>query len=65
FILTHLRAEKKDYALIMSIHDAPPLIETAVLLKKRVAVINCKWAIVNGIWRFVPQRLWRHISLKW
>lgn len=65
FIRTPLLDEKKDYPMIMSIDEAAPLIEKAVLYKKRVAVIDSKWAIVNGLWRLVPQCVWRHISLKW
>ena len=51
--------------MIMSVDHAAPLIETAILKRKRVAVIDSRWAIVNGLWRLVPQRVWRHISLKW
>lgn len=65
FIRTPLLDEKKDYPMIMSVDQAAPLIEKAILHKKRVAVIDSKWAIVNGIWRLVPQCVWRHISLKW
>ncbi len=65
FIRTPLLDEKKDYPMIMSIDEAAPLIEKAVLYKKRVAVIDSKWAVVNGLWRLVPQCVWRHISLKW
>lgn len=65
FIRTPLLDENKTYPMIMSIDQAAPLIETAILKRKRVATIDSRWAIVNGLWRLVPQRLWRHISLEW
>ena len=65
FIRTPLLDPEKEYPMIMSVDHAAPLIETAILKRKRVAVIDSRWAIVNGLWRLVPQRVWRHISLKW
>ncbi len=65
FIRTPLLDPEKEYPMIMSVDYAAPLIETAILKRKRVAVIDSRWAIVNGLWRLVPQRVWRHISLKW
>lgn len=65
FIRTPLLNENKSYPLLMSIDYAAPLIEKAVLRKRRVATIDSRWAIVTGLWRLVPQRVWKHISLEW
>ncbi|MCI9607131.1 MAG: SDR family NAD(P)-dependent oxidoreductase [Muribaculaceae bacterium] len=65
FVRTPLLDPEKEYPMIMSIDQVAPLIETAILKRKRRATIDSRWAIVNGIWRLVPQCVWRHISLKW
>lgn len=63
FVRTPILNDDKDYPMIMSVDYAAPLIEKAVLKRKRVAVIDSRWLIVNTLWRMIPQCLWKHISL--
>lgn len=63
FIRTPLLDEDKDYPLIMSIDHAAPLIEHAILTRRRKAYIDSKWLIVNTLWRMIPQALWKRINL--
>lgn len=63
FVRTPILNDDKDYPMIMSVDYAAPLIEKAILKRKRVAVIDSRWLIVNTLWRMIPQCLWKHISL--
>lgn len=63
FIRTDLLDASKSYPMLMSVDHAAPLIENAILRRRRVAVIDSRWALVTALWRMIPQRLWRHINL--
>lgn len=63
FIRTALLDPKRSYPMEMSIDYACPKIERAILTGRRVAYIDSRWRIVNGLWRMIPQCLWKHISL--
>lgn len=63
FVRTAILKEDKDYPMIMSVDYAAPLIEKAILKRKRVAVIDTRWMMVNALWRMIPQCLWKHISI--
>ena len=65
FIRTPLLDSDREYPMCMSVDYAAPLIETAVLKRRRVAYIDSRWAIVSGLWRLVPQCVWKHIALEW
>lgn len=64
FVRTPLLKEDRDYPMIMSVAEAARLVERAVIDRKRVAVIDSRWRIVNALWRLIPQRLWRHVEIK-
>ena len=63
FIRTDLLDPEKDYPMEMTLDYAVRRIELAMLQRKRIAVIDSRWRIVNALWRCIPQRIWRHISL--
>ena len=58
FIRTALLDEKIDYPMIMSLDYAVPLIELAILKKKRVATVDWKWRLLTTAWRMVPSSWW-------
>lgn len=64
FVRTPLLCDDRSYPMIMSVAQAARLVERAVVERKRVAVIDSRWRIVNALWGLLPQRLWRHIDLK-
>lgn len=64
FIRTPLLKEGRNYHLEMAISYAAPLIEKAILRRKRVAVIDSRWRIVSGLWRMIPQCVWSRIALE-
>ena len=63
FIRTSFLNPDTTYPMELSVNRAAPLIETAVLRAKRVAYIDSRWGIVNGMWSMLPQCLWKHVSL--
>lgn len=63
FIRTPLLKEGKPYPLLMTVDYAAPLIERAILNRRRVAVIDSRWAVVTGLWRLIPQCVWKHIAI--
>lgn len=65
FVDTPLLAGGRDYPMLMSVDKVAPLIETAILRRRRVYTVDYRWRAVNALWRMVPQRLWRHIGLHW
>ncbi len=65
FIRTPLLNDSIHYPMLMTVDEAAPLIEDAILKQKRVATIDWRWRIVNGLWRTIPQCIWRHIALTW
>lgn len=63
FVRTPLLNPDRDYPMIMSVAQATRLVEKAIVERKRVAVIDSRWRIVNALWRLLPQRLWRHVDI--
>lgn len=63
FVRTDLLDSSKDYPMIMTVDYAAPLIEHAILSRRRRAVIDSRWLIVNTLWRLIPRALWKRINL--
>lgn len=53
----------RRYPMMMSTDYAAERIERAILRGKRVATIDSRWAIVTGLWRLIPNCLWRRLAL--
>lgn len=64
FISTPLLDGKKDYPMTMSTEYAVPLITKAILKKKRIAIIDWKWAIGVALWKLIPRFLWKRLPIK-
>ena len=64
FIRTPLLQEGKPYPMIMSVDYAAPLIEKAILRRRRVAYIDYRWGVASRLMQLIPQRIWRHLSLE-
>ncbi len=62
FIRTDLLDPDKVYPLTMALDYAAPLIERAIDRGKRVAVIDCRWRVVDALWRAVPDCLWPYMG---
>lgn len=61
---TPLLDSDRSYPLSMSIDEVAPLVVRAIRTRKRVSVIDRKWAILTSLWRLIPSPLWVKIPLK-
>lgn len=64
FVDTPLLAQGKDYPMEMSLAYAAPRIEKAMVLGRRVAVVDSRWAVVTALWRLIPNALWPHLAIR-
>lgn len=53
-----------SYPMLMSVDHVAPLIEKAILERRRVTTIDSRWAIVSALWRAIPDALWRHLVIR-
>lgn len=58
WIKTPLLEADKKYPMEMSLDYAMPLIIKAIVKHPRVAVIDCRWNLLVGGWRLIPNDLW-------
>lgn len=63
FVDTPLLYGNTSYPLEMSIDYVAPRIEKAMLRRRRIAVVDARWAVVTALWRLIPDPLWRRLSL--
>lgn len=63
FIDTPLLNGNNDFPMTMSLSYAVPLVERALLRRRRVAYIDLRWAVVAALWRALPGPLWRRIGV--
>ena len=60
---TPLIDSSRTYLMAMKPEKVAKKIVSAVVKKKRVAVIDLRWALMYGLWRLLPSRLWTRIPL--
>lgn len=61
WIRTDLLPDGADYAMTMQPEHAAACILRAIVNKRRVAVVDCRWALLVAVWQLVPSCLWEHI----
>lgn len=64
FVKTELLDSNKKYPLIMSVDHVAPLIEKAVIERKKVAVVDWKWRVITCAWKCIPNWIWRYMKVK-
>ncbi|MCM1369225.1 MAG: SDR family NAD(P)-dependent oxidoreductase [Candidatus Amulumruptor caecigallinarius] len=63
WIRTPLVDENVKYPMEMDLDYAVPLIIKAIVRKPRVAVIDCRWNLVVGLWRLIPNCIYTHLDI--
>lgn len=63
FVRTPLLDPNRSYPMIMAVDYVAPLIEKAILKRKRVAVIDWRWNIVDTLWSFIPSCIWERLRI--
>ncbi len=64
WITTGLIDADAHFPLQMEPDYVVPLILRAIVRRKRVAVIDWRWNIVVGLWRMIPNCIYRHLDLR-
>lgn len=64
FIDTPLLATAtRRYPMLMTIDRVAPLIERAILRRRRIVTVDWRWRILGLLWRRIPRFIWRRIKL--
>lgn len=63
WVRTPLVHDDQDYPMEMTVEEVVPLMIEAIVRKRRVAVINWKWALMIPLWKMIPVRLWVHMKM--
>lgn len=64
FVATPLLNGDKSFPMIMSTEYAVPRMVKAILKKKRVSIIDWRWAMLVVLWRMIPRWLWKRLPVK-
>lgn len=63
WVRTPLLSDASRYPIEMTTEEVVPLVIKAIVRKRRVAVIDCRWAIAVGLWRCIPDALWVRLKI--
>ncbi len=64
FVDTPLLQGNRNYPMLMTVDHVAPLIEKAIMQRRRVATIDSRWAIIAGLWQLIPNFLWPRLEVK-
>ncbi len=63
FVKTDLLDKKMDYPLILTPPYAAKIIYKAIIKKKRVKIIDWKYAILVFLWKMIPDFVWERLKI--
>lgn len=63
FIRTAFLDPDRNYPMLMAVSYVAPLIEKAILKGKRVATIDWRWNVVEGLWKLLPSWIWERMRI--
>lgn len=61
---TPLLKQSQRYPLLMDPQKVCRAIVRAIARRRRHAVINRRWALLQILWHLIPDSLWQHLSVK-
>lgn len=64
FVATDLLDDGKRYPLLMNVNKVGALIVRALNRKKRVAIIDWRYAVIVFFWRMIPRWIWKRLPIK-
>lgn len=64
FVDTPLLQGNRNYPMLMTVDYVAPIIEKAIMQRRRVATIDSRWSIVSGLWQMIPNCLWPRLQVK-
>ncbi len=63
FVNTPFLHGNHNYPMLMSVDYVAPLIEKAIIKRRRVAVIDSRWSVVAGLWSAIPNCVWPRLDI--
>lgn len=63
FVATDLLDKNRHYPMLMNVEYAANKIYKSILKKKRVAIIDWKYAILVFFWKLIPNFIWERLSI--
>ncbi len=63
FVKTDLLDKKMDYPLLLTPPYAAKIIYKAIIKKKRVKIIDWKYAILVFLWKMIPDFVWERLKI--
>lgn len=63
FVKTDLLDKKMDYPLLLTPPYAAKIIYKAIIKKKRVKIIDWKYAILVFLWKMIPDFVWEQLKI--
>ncbi len=64
FVATALLNDGKHYPMLMSTERVARHIVRALKQKRHVCVIDWRYRVLTGLWRLIPNVLWRHLPVR-
>ena len=50
--------------MLMTVDHVAPIIEKAIMQRRRVATIDSRWAVVTALWQLIPNCLWPKLQVR-
>lgn len=63
FVRTALLASERKYPMLMEVDYAAKRIVDAIIDRKHIAYIDCRWGVLVFLWRLIPRFLWRRLKI--
>lgn len=64
WVRTPLLKPGREYPMLMEVEPVVQQIIKAIIKKKRVKIIDCRWEILYAFWRMIPSCLWVKIPVQ-
>ena len=64
FVKTDLLNDGKNYPMLMDVKRVSRMITGALLRKKRVAILDKRYAVLVFFWRLIPRCIWERLNIK-
>ncbi len=63
FIRTPLLDADKNYPMLMTVDYVAPMIELAILKRRRVATVDWRWRLLDAAWVAIPTSWWERVDI--
>ena len=62
FVDTPLLTGTTQFPMLMPVERVAKSIEKAIRRQRHVCIIDWRWRVVTGLWRLIPNGLWRYVG---